>query len=724
MADDKEIIFKVGLDSSDIDSGVQDAKKKLASIGDTPMDKSVQTLKQALKEANFEAQRIANSQGVNNEKFREAAKRVAELKDQFGEYNDTIKSFNPDNKLQGLVSVAKGATGALQGVSGGMAFLGVESGKASETMAKLQGLMAFSAALNSVDDLKNGFKNLSLVMGLTKTSTEGASVATTGFGTAFKAIGIGLLISALAYVVANFDEIKTAVLKVVPSLANLGEMFDKLKEIVWGVGNAVIQYVQAPVKALVSLIQGDFKGAIADVKKGMDVVGNYQDAANKKRLDNEKDIAREIAKNRVEENEKRIKHLQEEGQDTYALELANNQIKKGLYDKETKEYKEVLDERETLASKHTKKMNEAAEKEAAKADAAAKAAAAKAAARKKAIDEAEMKAQLEIDKLHEENTVTVIENVNQAKRQKIEADYHIELQQVLANTKITEETRTQLLMEYRKKRANAINALEVSIAAETAKREADLAAGLAKALADRAKVGGVKIDNPDAGALTEEQMKARFDLTRKLLLSENQIKRDDLKTQYDAEYKLLGGNVDAQLKLKKWYTDSSKKLDNDELNSKLSVVQNVGSAVSALGNLFAKQTVANKALNAANALMNTYVGITEIWRAKSLIPEPFGTAAKVASTVIAATSGFAAVKNIFKVDTTGGSGGGSAAGASAPSVASAPTISAMGAASANPIPQDVRVTNPQNQIVQAYISDRDLKNNEDRTNFLNKMKTI
>jgi hypothetical protein len=178
------------------------------------------------------------------------------------------------------------------------------------------------------------------------------------------------------------------------------------------------------------------------------------------------------------------------------------------------------------------------------------------------------------------------------------------------------------------------------------------------------------------------------------------------------------------------HSDSTKDLANEELQAYVTAFKKIGDASQELADLFEEQTVAhkaltgvNKAINAANAIMNTYRGISEIWASKSVLPEPIGTAQKVASTIIAATSGFKAVKGILATKTPGGSGGG---GVSAPSVSevTAPIIQAVQTQAATQVVGDVRVTNQSTQPIKAFIVDRDLKNQEEKSNFLNKLSSI
>ena len=93
-------------------------------------------------------------------------------------------------------------------------------------------------------------------------------------------------------------------------------------------------------------------------------------------------------------------------------------------------------------------------------------------------------------------------------------------------------------------------------------------------------------------------------------------------------------------------------------NEKRNALQMTGQALNAVGEILGKQTAAGKALGTATALINTFLGITEIWRNKTIIPEPFGTIQKIAATTVAAASGFAAVRGIMRTQVPGGGGGG------------------------------------------------------------------
>ncbi|MFT3912241.1 MAG: hypothetical protein QM737_22630 [Ferruginibacter sp.] len=227
----EKIIISVSADTKDASKNIDNLKGKLDSVNNTQLDRPFKSFKQEIKEATLEAKKMEDQFGRNSTEFATAAKRVAELKDRFGEFNQSIGAFNPDNKLQAFVTIAKGAISTIAGVTGAMQFLGVESGTATEAIAKLQGLMAFSEMLNSLDDIKNSFSNLGQViqsssayqavnnqltsaatgiMKLFGVSVEGSTTALRALKTVLAVSIIGAVIAGIAALVEHFDDLKEA----------------------------------------------------------------------------------------------------------------------------------------------------------------------------------------------------------------------------------------------------------------------------------------------------------------------------------------------------------------------------------------------------------------------------------------------------------------------------------------------------------------------------------
>ena len=141
----------------------------------------------------------------------------------------------------------------------------------------------------------------------------------------------------------------------------------------------------------------------------------------------------------------------------------------------------------------------------------------------------------------------------------------------------------------------------------------------------------------------------------------------------------------------------------------------IANAAQTFSDIIGKQTAVGKALGIATALINTYTGASEVIRAKTVLPEPFGTIQKIASVAAIIANGIKTVKAITAVQVPGGGG----AGGSAPSI-SAPVL-----------PQAATTTLNQGQINQigntaarAFVLETDVSGNQERIKRLNRAARI
>ena len=104
----------------------------------------------------------------------------------------------------------------------------------------------------------------------------------------------------------------------------------------------------------------------------------------------------------------------------------------------------------------------------------------------------------------------------------------------------------------------------------------------------------------------------------------------------------------------------------------------VGSTFGEVANILGKNSAAGKAAAIAQATINAYQGVSEVWGNKSVLPEPFATAQKVASSVGILASGLQTVKQIKQVPKPQGVKGGSSGGGGSPSGGSAPAFNIVG----------------------------------------------
>lgn len=219
-------------------------------------------------------------------------------------------------------------------------------------------------------------------------SMGAAAIAANVLGFALKAIGIGLIITAIAALVEYWDELTDAMKQLLPAGTDVGKTFDKIKSYAFGVGEAILKYLINPFKAAWQAINGDFKGAWETAKAGFDVITNFQtgfqrqEKRNQEKYENEKEEAAIKAKKRELERRKN------RGDDVYKEEQA-------LFERELKFLKKTRKETDETQ----KAMEDAQDKRTAENRKKAEAAAKKAEAdRKKAVDEAAKKATEEAKK--------------------------------------------------------------------------------------------------------------------------------------------------------------------------------------------------------------------------------------------------------------------------------------------------------------------------------------
>lgn len=150
--------------------------------------------------------------------------------------------------------------------------------------------------------------------------------------------------------------------------------------------------------------------------------------------------------------------------------------------------------------------------------------------------------------------------------------------------------------------------------------------------------------------LEQEQADFEMDLELRAIRGETEYQLE--LAQLDREYQLkrkkaieFGVWTEKQEKL---YAEKRKQIIEAETTSRMDEYSNMFGNIS---QLLGEQTIAGKAAGIAQATINTYQGISEVWKTPSVIPEPFATIAKVANTGVVLASGLKAVGAIKKVST-------------------------------------------------------------------------
>jgi len=238
-----------------------------------------------------------------------------------------------------------------------------------------------------------------------------------------------------------------------------------------------------------------------------------------------------------------------------------------------------------------------------------------------------------------------------------------------------------------------------------------------KAIADeeeRQRLALIKIQYETYKEISDAQIKDAQERTAK-------EKADALKQQQEddaameaitkAENDAYEKEAANKIRLAKLDADITAEVEKNE-QSKRDALKGTGEALNAIGEIVGKQTVAGKALGTATALINTFLGITEIWRNKTVLPEPFGTISKVAATVTAAASGFAAVRGIMRTQVPGAGGGGAG---SIPSMPTNAPVTPMGTSTSLNAASIQGIGNAAaGGVGRAYVLDSDIRNSDER----------
>ena len=135
--------------------------------------------------------------------------------------------------------------------------------------------------------------------------------------------------------------------------------------------------------------------------------------------------------------------------------------------------------------------------------------------------------------------------------------------------------------------------------------------------------------------------------------------------------------------LKKKTTEDEVKREELTTNQKLALTS---SALGGVTELLGENSKAGKAAGIAQALINSYLGFTQVLSAPSTIPEPFGSIQKGISAAAILASGLQTVKQITSVQTPGGGGA---------------TVSSPRGAAAQPPAFNIVGASPQTQLAEA-----------------------
>lgn len=651
-------------------------------------------IKSNLREATNDLIQLQQQFGETSKEALEAAKKVADLRDRISEARETAALFDPGSKFQAFTGALNVVAGGFSVVTGAMGALGAESKEVEEMLLKVNSAMALTTGLSAVADSAKDFKRLGAIASSSfSTLQTAAKSAFTGIRGGIAATGIGIFLIALGAIVANWDDIRKSIEKAFPAFKNIGSLFDTIKQYAFGAGEVIKNYVLAPFKALGKVFQGDFKGALAEMKNGLNVVGNFQKGAEKERQSQADDAAKLKLEKQIAANEKSLEVQKAAGKDTYNAELAILKQKQKLYKDDVTKLAEVQQEILVLNAQHNKKLSDDSKAAAEKKAAANKAAAEKLAAEQKASDEAYLQMQ---NKLSDD-----IENIqDDTEQKKLDRQKSRELEEI-NSLKGKTEAELQILRDAANKKYDLLQKnLDAEEKLKDEKEKKELQAQIDKTekeIQSEIDKNKQKKTFNDAHNLEElnaiyVQLQAELDAKQAALVKEFQQKQEaDLKA-YEAEngkdagYYALKEKQGQDLKtltesqgqedvnLKQQFSEAKSKIDDLEEEKQKKKVAAIGQTLATAAQLLGEHTVAGKALAIAATTIDTFQSSVSAYKGMvAAIPGPVGVAAGAVAAAAAVASGLATVKKIVSVKIPTKGGGGSSAGV--PSAPPKPSVS-------------------------------------------------
>lgn len=724
---------------------------------------------------------MAQAGQSGSQEFNEILTKVAELKQHVINVDMAVDSLSAD-KWGKFVEAGENLTGVLGGVTGALQLMGVDASRAEEQMQKLMAVQSIMQGLQSLNQFRKQWTALmssfkagkvaTETINTISTSTGEASTATTGlasatntattstklFGTAFKAIGIGLIVSAIALLVANFDKLKEVVFNLIPGLKDVadavGNIIQKVTDFIGLTSEAGRQ-----LERLKKLNEGIVTGIDSQIEMlsamGDKEIEVYELSLKRNSLKRQSLI--ETAKVNKKLNEEEQKQLIELNTERNVLILSERkrisdlakeraETNKQTYDTLLSQLKGYLKEAEkvTYASNHNSRQTELK-------NLSDKYKEQIAVARKlnqdiSKLEEAERTERNIVNKKFDDEYFNYIKGNSRQFLDDFSREY---LETIESYTKQKENATAEQKADLDLRLNNQLLYLSQlkQLAISQKEAEKDLNTSSTKN----------EIDEDDTFKIQKQKLDAQLQATKEyedtLLLITTESKNLEnseiqrLYTEGQARLKELMAdpsvnaneitNVQAELnaklsaievnnkeiedatiahnnniqKAEKANGKAKKKLLDEETKAKLQNLSTISDATSQASELLGESTVAGKTFAIASATIDSYSAGAKVMKE---VPYPFNIPA-MASVIM---SGLATVKKIMSVKVDGDTLGG--AGADTPTY-SAPVINSTvlkTAENGTDKLSDVITQSNENQVVKAYITNSDIETNEQKNQFI------
>jgi hypothetical protein len=685
---------------------------------------SVGSMRKAIKDATSELIAMQEQFGKTSPQAIAAAQRIAQLKDRIQDAKEQADLFDPGKKFQAFANAASVVASGFSAVQGAMALVGQESEDLQKTLVKVQGAMALAQGLSAVKDVGKAYDEMKVV----------AVNAFRAIKRAIGSTGIGLLVVALGTIVAYWDDIKRLVTGVskeqekividAKEKATVAEreldILERSGETLKASGKTEKEITQLKLNQLATVIQQN-QIELAGIKATKEATIAQAERYNKMlkaaarfgmevstwalrtisvplqlMLDTINSASESLGfgKVLVVDLQSEITKMNEFAASSVAnLIIDPKELKDDINKRETELEDAIINAKEKQANLNkslvadNKSKNEKistqdkqdAEEDRKRKEEADKEAAAK---RRDLTLKRDKEFAEEINKIIEETRLAGIKDLREKERAELEATHREQLLDIKNNENVTFEQRLALTIALRQKQRQEELALQQKFDQEDLQK----------------KSTNLLTDAGNETTAFEQRLKLIQDrkaLENQIIFASDEERANFIKENEEATTKVL----------------------SDQYGARVQLAKAVGDALGALTDVVGKETAAGKALAIAQATINTFLGITEVWKSKAVLPEPFNTASKIAATVTTAAGGFAAVRNIAKTKVPGAGGGGGPT-PPPPGNLNAPMQPGLSPAVQGQALNAQAINDLGNQSLRAYVMNSDIQNNNQRNAYL------
>ena len=638
-------------------------------------EQAVGSIKTRLREARTELTNAIENFGEFSQEAVTAAQKVEGLKGTIDDASRLVSAFDGDRKFQAFGQSVSAVASGFTAAQGALGLFGSESKEVEEALLKVNSAMALSQGINGVLEGVKSFKDLRAVVMSYSIVQKAATVAQTIFNAVMAANPIGALVVAIAALIAGVVALTSYFMSnAKANRENTKAVEDNTK--------ALKKQQEANKIANDELARGQaFQLAMA---KANGASTKAIRALELKLIDEKiatEQLSRETANNTLIKNANALATLKQTGASDDLIEKQQEVVAEStkFANEQTANLRKSFVDREQLQRKHLVEI--ATENTTANTNAIAKGKENDEKA-KQARDEANKK---EIDDLKTKNQIAL-------ELARINGEDIVKLRAKQIDDEIA------LLKTKGPKFIEEIKALEnqqLIAAAEARKKRIEETRAFVQAERDE-----------DAAAFTKQTE----DNQARLL---DRVSKSIAIRAKDAEDKTKKAKDDKAL------TDAlaANQVEADKV--RVASIQSVSNALGVASDIIGKETAAGKALAVAQALINTYLGASEVIKAKSVLPEPFGTISKIANVAAIIATGIKSVKAITSVKVPG-----RAAGGGGSNIPSSPVTAPVAPQAESTRLDPTQVNQIGNAASRAYVVESDITGNQDKIKRLNRQARI